>query len=135
MRVIRGPRGDVIAQVALGKLFRSANGATILTGVALEDSVATRDPSDRAHCYFDSRDMLVAAADERGRARQLPGATPRRYHASQMTSSGVSFDSQYDDLYRRQHALAGIPGVGIEAANAELSLLARCRAHGGGLPW
>ena len=84
-----------------------------------ELTVATRDRSDRAHLV--RREERIEDGPETGRVEIMlvngeqlgpDQAKPRRYPPSQMTSRGVSFDSQFDELHRRQGELAGVAGIG-----------------------
>lgn len=93
------------------------NGRVVLTGDAIGGAdragfeaglVETRDPCDRAHLWREQlagvprelpESMVLADHDmlrSRFHGRALPGE-PRRYHASQVTSRGMPYDSMFDD--------------------------------------
>lgn len=80
------------------------NGRVVLTCIvrreAVRSCVPTPDPSDRAHLAMDATGYLLPACD-------VPSARPRRYPDSQLTSSGVPFDSMYDEWARNAQELTG----------------------------
>lgn len=131
LRPVRGNKGDVVAMVAMGQLYRNENARVILTGATLDATYPTRDPADRAHSCFDDRGMLVPAADSRGNPNRILGdvARPRRYHPSQLNGHGVAWDSVFDATHQRQRELSGIPGVGIEAASRDRAVQSRTVPH------
>lgn len=84
------------------------NGRVVLTCVVRRESracVPTPDPSDRAHLAMDATGYLLPAHD-------VPSAKPRRYPDSQLTSTGVPFDSMYDEWARNARELTGA-GINI----------------------
>lgn len=84
------------------------NGRVVLTCVVRRESracVQTPDPSDRAHLAMDATGHLLPAPS-------VPSARPRRYPESQLTSSGVPFDSMYDEWARNARELTGA-GINI----------------------
>lgn len=80
------------------------NGRVVLTCIvrreAVRACVPTPDPNDRAHLAMDATGYLMPARD-------VPSARPRRYPESQLTSTGVPFDSMYDEWARNAQELTG----------------------------
>lgn len=81
-------------------------------------TIPTRDTSDRAHASFAEDGLLRPGA-------AVPNAKPRRYHQSQITSAGVSFDSAFDATYQRAKRLEGIPGIGSDSFTRERLIVSR----------
>lgn len=94
------------------------NNRLILTGAKKSSCIPTRDRSDRAHCVFDHLGMLVPGA-------AVNNAAQRLYPPSQMTGSGVAFDSAFDETDKRQAPFrnAGI-NLGFGAARSQADDLA-----------
>lgn len=102
------------------------NASVVLTGADPASCSPTADPYDRAHLTYrkdsDGVRMLVPAGVTGPRNSSLPRpgllATPRLYHPSQMASSGVGFDSSFDDWAARAIRLQaqGIP-MGVRLQN------------------
>lgn len=109
------------------------NGRVVLTCIvrreAVRSCVPTPDPSDRAHLAMDATGYLLPACD-------VPSARPRRYPDSQLTSSGVPFDSMYDEWARlvSKYADAGINlgGGEVRFVGASLEERAALASHLGG---
>lgn len=92
------------------RIYEFANEAVHLTCGGHAEAVPTRDPFDMAHGVRDGFGMLVPAAIRReGHIvlnRLVRHARPRRYHPSQMTSSGVGVDSMFDAWWESVKRLA-----------------------------
>lgn len=89
-----------------------------LAAVVSRFTVATRDPSDRAHNVHEpGTTLLMNGAAVAGGGG---GGRPRRYPRHQITSQGVAFDSAYDGLHSRQSRLAseGAADLGTHTGRA-----------------
>ena len=120
-KIVRGEHWNDNGRVYLTGLDLNTHGPVQLRAEAfkafLDSLVATADPLDRAHTHrrkiFEDAPEAIDESfvlldhqqidhplDKNGRRTGKPKKTTRRrYHPSQLTSSGVAFDSMYDAAF------------------------------------
>lgn len=122
-RLKPGPHWDDNDLVYLTGLDMNLEMDAAAFGAFIGSLVETADPMDRAHknrrlipgllAHFEESWVLLSHGEidhPKFRKQRRSSVTRRRYHPSQLTSRGVSFDSMYDSV----HAIAkGIQFAGI----------------------
>lgn len=111
---LAGARGPAVRKGGrgvrrLGEDGKAVAGPALSEVEVLELTAATRCHFDRAHLVRGVDGLLVGAVDlgaTMTRARRYP----RR--GGHLNSRGVAFDSQFDELFRRQIELDGVTGIG-----------------------